>query len=157
MGLCLKFQLNFSRAEGLCIHFWVLSTEHGTWHTEGTSVSVCWTIYIFFLSQGKGELQTQKGRMAFARQESRAFQEEVMTSMELSMRPGPGPKERANILSWARDYFIFKEKFSLDKLKWNLKRKKPLCPFSLLVTSTYIKLFSPNKSVILRQDSYVLK
>lgn len=34
--------------------FWVI--EHGAWHTEGTSASVCWTIYIFFLSQGKGEL-----------------------------------------------------------------------------------------------------
>jgi len=37
--------------------------------------------------------------MASAWRESGAFQEEVMTSMELSMRPGPGPKERANILS----------------------------------------------------------
>lgn len=32
-------------------------------------------------------------------QRSRAFQEEVVTSTELGMRPGPGPKGKANVIS----------------------------------------------------------
>lgn len=56
-------------------------------------------------------------------QGSRAFQEEVVISTELGMRPGPGPKGKANVISWVRAHFILflKESLSLDKLKQKQK------------------------------------